>query len=742
MLIYGLLFVGFYNVSNFFQEKSDVSNISTEYFKTKTLERLQFLDDFIARYPSALKAIANNPQFINFVETSENRSEVENLFLTMKKSVNCTVQVRYLDRQGNEVIRVDGTATGLDGVNEQSFITPIKSLQNKFNRTYFQNFLKLKQNQIGISFIGLSKEFGQVILPKRPVIRVALPIYSGAQAQGILIINVCLKTFFKQLDKTVLYNIQLIDKQGNFILHEDSANSITGINFKEYTIIDEYGIHDAQQILENDEYLSDKFYSTLINNMNKEQKLKIILKLKHDDISNIAKENTNLMLWMMLLTILLMLPIAVWLSRSPDALMKKLDYQAHIDELTLLPNRTSLFEDMKTNETDIVVLMKIDEFAQLNNVYGYLLADELMKSLANRLMALSKTYNFKAYKLPSNLFALTIHQKRGPFAELLNNIHSDIENEIFTISDEHAFNINVTLGTSNPDQIKPISQELVEAEMALRTAIDTKQDFYILEQENDLENQYKRNLDVLEIIRNAIQNNRVQCFYQPIYNNQKQQIDKYEVLMRITDENDILYPPHVFLDIAKSSKYYHRLTRSVIEQSFQFFKDLDYGFSINISSQDLEQPHFIDYLTQVIQEHDVSDQLVIEIVESESLGNYQTVYNFVKEIKQMGCKIAIDDFGSGYSNFEHILKLSEYIDYIKIDGSLIKNITKDETSFRVVKNIKTFSDDIGLKTIAEFVENEEIQNKIRSLGIHYSQGYYFGKPHNELLIQKSCITQP
>ena len=737
MVIYGLLFVGFYNVSNFFQAKSDVSNISTKHFKTKTQERLQFLDDFIERYPSVLRAISGNPQFLNFVETSENRSEVENLFLTIKNSVNCTVQVRYLDRQGNEIIRVDGTATAQKEIEEQSFITPVKSLQNKFNRNYFQKFLKLKENEIGISFIGLSKEFGQAITPKRPVIRIALPIYSGGHAQGILIINVCLKTFFKQLGKTTLYNVQLIDKQGNFILHEEATNSITGANFKEYTLIEEYGINEAQQILKNDEYLSDKFYSTVINNLNNEQKLKIILKLKHDDLSNITKENTNLMLWMMLLTIILMLPVAVWLSRSPDTLMKKLDHQAHIDEITSLPNRTSLFESMKNNQTDIVVLMKIDDFAQLNNVYGYLLADELMKALANRLVALSKTYHFKAYKLPSNLFALTIHQKRGPFEAILNNIHSDIENEVFTISDEHAFNINVTLGTSNPDQIKPISQELIKAEMALRTAISNKQDFYILEHKNDLENQYKHNLDVLEMIRNAIQNNSIQCFYQPIYNNQKQQVDKYEVLMRITDENDILYPPHVFLEIAKSSKYYHRLTKSVIEQSFQFFKDLDYEFSINISSQDLEQPHFIDYLTQVIKEHEVSEQLVIEIVESESLGNYQTVYDFVKEIKKLGCKIAIDDFGSGYSNFEHILKLSEYIDYIKIDGSLIKNITKDETSFRVVKNIKTFSDDIGLKTIAEFVENQEIQHKITSLGIHYSQGYYFGKPHNELLIQKN-----
>jgi EAL domain-containing protein (putative c-di-GMP-specific phosphodiesterase class I) len=127
---------------------------------------------------------------------------------------------------------------------------------------------------------------------------------------------------------------------------------------------------------------------------------------------------------------------------------------------------------------------------------------------------------------------------------------------------------------------------------------------------------------------------------------------------------------------------------------------------------------------------------VVEILESESLGNYDSIYAFVKAIKLMGCKVAIDDFGSGYSSFEHILKLSDYIDYIKIDGSLVKHIVQDATSYRVVKNIKAFCDELAIKSIAEFVANEAIQNEIQALGIHYSQGYFFGKPRNELLENK------
>ncbi len=96
-------------------------------------------------------------------------------------------------------------------------------------------------------------------------------------------------------------------------------------------------------------------------------------------------------------------------------------------------------------------------------------------------------------------------------------------------------------------------------------------DFYILEQTNDLESQYKHNIKTLQVIRNALKNDHVHCFYQPIYNNMTHKIDKYEVLMRISDEDDVLYQPYAFLEIAKSSKYYHRLTRAMIEQSFEFF---------------------------------------------------------------------------------------------------------------------------------------------------------------------------
>jgi EAL domain-containing protein (putative c-di-GMP-specific phosphodiesterase class I) len=124
---------------------------------------------------------------------------------------------------------------------------------------------------------------------------------------------------------------------------------------------------------------------------------------------------------------------------------------------------------------------------------------------------------------------------------------------------------------------------------------------------------------------------------------------------------------------------------------------------------------------------------VLEIVESESIRNYEDVYHFIKRIKELGCKIAIDDFGSGYSNFEHIVNLSEYLDYLKLDGSLIKNVTTDRNMQVLIGSIKYFCDNLGIKTIAEYVDNEEALEYLTWIGVDYSQGFYLGKPSTDLI---------
>ena len=180
------------------------------------------------------------------------------------------------------------------------------------------------------------------------------------------------------------------------------------------------------------------------------------------------------------------------------------------------------------------------------------------------------------------------------------------------------------------------------------------------------------------------------------------------------------------MNISKKANQYSKITKIVIDKSFKEFKDLPFEFSINISYEDIEDKNFIPYIKQKLKEYPVAKKIVWEILEDESIKNYEVLYDFIKQMKELGSKVAIDDFGSGYSNFEHLLKMD--IDYLKIDASLVKDVAKNNNSFQVVKTIIEFANSLNLKTIAEFVENKEIFEITRDLGATYSQGYYFAPP--------------
>lgn len=211
------------------------------------------------------------------------------------------------------------------------------------------------------------------------------------------------------------------------------------------------------------------------------------------------------------------------------------------------------------------------------------------------------------------------------------------------------------------------------------------------------------------------------------------QIDKYECLVRMIDEDKII-SPFFFLDISKKSNQYTKITKIVIDKAFKKFSNLNYEFSVNISYEDIENPNFLEYIKSKLLQYNVKNKVVFEILEDESIKNYDILIQFIEDLKSLGCKVAIDDFGSGYSNFEHILKMN--IDYLKIDASIVKNIEKDKNSYKITKTIIEFAKNLGVKTIAEYVENEEIFKIVKNLGADYSQGFYFSEPKENPEINK------
>ncbi len=178
------------------------------------------------------------------------------------------------------------------------------------------------------------------------------------------------------------------------------------------------------------------------------------------------------------------------------------------------------------------------------------------------------------------------------------------------------------------------------------------------------------------------------------------------------------------------SKLYPRITKIMIEKTFAFFENKEYEFSINLSIEDVLNKKTKEFIIQKIESFPRPEKIVFEILESEKIENYEELKDFIQTIKHCGCKFAIDDFGSGYSNFAHVLELN--VDYLKIDASLVKYITTDENSRVITKTIINFASTLGLKTIAEFVEDKDALVMLEKMGIDYIQGYYIGKPQEGL----------
>lgn len=408
------------------------------------------------------------------------------------------------------------------------------------------------------------------------------------------------------------------------------------------------------------------------------------------------------------------------IENKKNDLMKQL----FTDSLTGMPNRLKLIDDIAENDIASLVLINIDSFKEINDFYGHKLGDDVLVEFGVRIKENSYLKDYTIYKLSADEFALykagnTIKEK---CIDHVHKLSQYLNSQRYFISG-HEIIFSTTIGSAiNVSR----SVLFIHTDIAIKTAKKTKKEVVIYDESLEMLQVFASNLEWVNKLKDAIETNQVVPYFQPIRNNITGKIDKFESLVRIIGNDGTPIAPFFFLDVAKKSHQYTTLTEIMINKSFRHFKELPCTFSINLSATDILNKEVIAILISKIKEYDIGDKLIIELLESEGIENYDAIAEFIQKIKEYGCKVAIDDFGSGFSNFQHIIALD--IDYLKIDASLIKNITTDNNSQVIVETIASFSKKLGIKTIAEFVENKEIDDKVKSMGINYSQGYYISKP--------------
>jgi EAL domain-containing protein (putative c-di-GMP-specific phosphodiesterase class I) len=236
-----------------------------------------------------------------------------------------------------------------------------------------------------------------------------------------------------------------------------------------------------------------------------------------------------------------------------------------------------------------------------------------------------------------------------------------------------------------------------------------------------------QNILMLKIVKRAIKQDLVVPYYQALIDNKTGKVYKYEALVRIKDINGRIIAPIEFLTISKRVKLYPAITKIVVEKSFETFKDRPEMFSVNLSYGDISNSETMEFFRGVLKANpETAKRLTIEILETEDIQDYANLLAFYRDIQKYGCKLAIDDFGAGYSNVMHVLMLKP--DYIKIDGSLIKDILASDENQTFVKSIISFSKKYGIETVAEFVATKELAEYVSEIGIDISQGYHYAQP--------------
>lgn len=397
-----------------------------------------------------------------------------------------------------------------------------------------------------------------------------------------------------------------------------------------------------------------------------------------------------------------------------------------VDKLTNLPNRNRLKKDLNQTDDVLMAFFDIDGFLTLNDLFGEEIGDGILVELSYKLKEHFPANEYSVYKLDVDKFvvvAVNSGKSVEEFYKYTKSFISKIENQSFLVN-ENEIDINLTVGVSHANgalAYKYAQRTITYARTKLRKIMIYNDSF-------NIHQSFENNIKWLKQLKNGFKENKFQAYFQPIVDTQTKEIYKYEALIRYIDENGNEVGPYNFLDIAKKTKQYPNIIKVILKDALKLIKEKNKKVSINISYADISNKnttkYIYDFLTEQSVEH--TKLLSFEILESEEIVDFEEVSKFISEVKKFECIVGIDDFGAGYSNFHLLSKLK--ISFIKIDGSLIQNIHNSKDLEIIVRTISNIAKEFNVKTVAEFVANEEIYNKVKELNIDYSQGFYFDKP--------------
>ncbi len=417
----------------------------------------------------------------------------------------------------------------------------------------------------------------------------------------------------------------------------------------------------------------------------------------------------------------------------------EMEYFATHDALTGLVNRSEfdrrLIQLLEQTRRDwrehALCYIDLDQFKIVNDKCGHIAGDELLRQLSQLLLKKVRDNDTLA-RLGGDEFGLLLQQCS---LEKARQIAEDVRRAISEYRfawDKHNFTVGASIGLVSVNSHSGALKDLLKAaDTACYVAKDTGRDrIHIYNQDDVHLGRHIKNIEWAHRIQEALSDNHFLLYKQSVQALEDDNIKRYEILVRMQGEDGKLYSPGSFIPAAERFNLVESLDKWVIDEAFRLIKE---GFlntaevSINLSGASMGDVNMVGYVINKLEQYDIApERLFFEITETAMVTNLANAQKFMATLQGVGCRFALDDFGSGVSSFVYLQNL--HVDLLKIDGGLIRGIVKNKINESMVRAINDIGHAMGIKTVAEFVEDRLVYDAIRDIGIDYAQGYYVGRP--------------
>ena len=424
----------------------------------------------------------------------------------------------------------------------------------------------------------------------------------------------------------------------------------------------------------------------------------------------------------------------------------RLSWLADHDSLTGLYNRRKFHEDFsrivtqakRYNHEVSLLFFDLDKFKNINDTKGHAVGDQVIKAIANALKDEVRSCDVVA-RLGGDEFALVLPEIGIDGAiQVGNKIISKISSiRIPGVTEFHYFSSSVGISvfpihSDNTDEL------LANADIAMYQAkAKGKGIVHVFSGEEQVRERIENEMYWENRITRALRKKHFVLHYQPILDISSNRINHYEVLLRMQSSRGVLFSPSGFISIAEKTSHIREIDHWVLESAIRRLDSFrieghDISFSINLSAHAFSDDTLLPHLEMVLSEINTpAHNIVFEITETAALEDFSAACDMMYKIRALGCRFALDDFGVGFSSFSYIRDLP--VDYIKIDGTFIRELANSRDDQILVQALATIADGYGKKTIAEYVEDQDTLNLLREYHVDMAQGYHIGKPKAELI---------